>query len=157
MPYVLPQSHFKLPRTKGGPYFRGRAEMRFVWGEYIFILLSLLSAPYSLSSFFPFFFSQRAHFLIVRRLHTTNAVLIVFAYSQPSIHTKSTLSWREDCSVLALQSTIFLLFFFFFISPLTGQQMKSLFSHTMKIKRNPPRDSATKYIFCHESFGKANA
>ena len=107
--------------------------------------------------FFPFFFSQRAHFLIVRRLHTTNAVLIVFAYSQPSIHTKSTLSWREDCSVLALQSTIFLLFFFFFISPLTGQQMKSLFSHTMKIKRNPPRDSATKYIFCHESFGKANA
>lgn len=70
----------------------------------------------SLSSlqFVLFFFLQREDFLIVRHLHTTNAVLIVFAYSQRTIHTKSTLSWREDCSVLALQSTIFFFFFLFF-------------------------------------------
>lgn len=45
-------------------------------------------------------------FFAVCCLPITNVILIVFAYLQPTIHTKSTLSWREDCSVLALQSIV---------------------------------------------------
>ena len=137
MPYVLPQSHFKLPRTKGVHTSEG--ERRWGLSEEskfsFFFLFSQLATVCPPVFLFFFFFLQRADFLIFRRLHTTNVVLIVFAYSQPTIHTKSTLSWREDCSVLAPQSTIYL---FIYFSPLTGQQMKSLFFSTYNENKKKP-------------------
>lgn len=68
----------------------------------------MFTASFFLSSvFFYFIFFAACRFSQFYCLPTTSTVLIVFAYLQPTIHTKSTLPWGEDCSVLALQSTIF--------------------------------------------------
>lgn len=79
-----------------------REVVRFV-GQQMFATSSFLS---SLQFVFPFV-ADCADSLINCCLPKTKVVLIAFAYLHLAIHTKSTMSWREDCSVLALQSTIF--------------------------------------------------
>lgn len=93
--HVPLQSHFEL---QGGSIFQEKKQRQILPVEN--------KSFHHLRIYFCFFiiifFSSEAEFLLFCCLHRTNIIWIVFAYLQLTIHTKSTLSWREHCSIFLL-------------------------------------------------------